>query len=104
VRRATAQFLIVEGVCRVVQETAQGTRELRKMGAGEVFGELALVLGGARSATVIAEQDVEVIVIGRDAFETNDIQAGWSGALLRALAERFRAVEADRNLQGERNS
>ena len=41
---------------------------IHRLGEGELFGELALVSSGARSATARCETDCETIVIGREAL------------------------------------
>jgi CRP-like cAMP-binding protein len=38
------------------------------VGPGEIFGEMALLTGAKRSATVRADEECEVVVIGADAF------------------------------------
>jgi CRP/FNR family cyclic AMP-dependent transcriptional regulator len=57
-------FLIVDG--RVVVEVPPRKRD--KLGPGDVFGEMALLDGGPRSATVTAETAVRLIVIRRPDF------------------------------------
>jgi CRP-like cAMP-binding protein len=52
-------FLILHGVARVV---ANG-RTQRRLGAGDTFGEIALLDGGPRTADVIAEGDVQMLGI-----------------------------------------
>jgi CRP-like cAMP-binding protein len=43
-------------------------REIRKFGPGSFFGELALLAGGPRSATIIAETPMELLVLDRGDF------------------------------------
>ncbi len=51
-------------------------------------------MDGPRTATVIASELTRVLVIDRQAFEARGVlDDGWSSALLRALAERFRDLE-----------
>jgi CRP/FNR family cyclic AMP-dependent transcriptional regulator len=57
-------FLIVDG--RVVVEVSP--RKQVRLGPGEVFGEMSLLDGGPRSATVTAETDVRLLVIRRPDF------------------------------------
>jgi len=40
------------------------------MGAGDFFGEVALISGEPRSATVVAVGDVDTYVLGKDDFQT----------------------------------
>src|SRR4029079_18458356 len=55
-----ALFVIIDGTA-VVQ---QGGEELNRVGPGAYLGELAILDGEPRSATVVADSDVRVAVIG----------------------------------------
>ncbi|HET9520473.1 MAG TPA: cyclic nucleotide-binding domain-containing protein [Candidatus Limnocylindrales bacterium] len=46
----------------------QGGRPLRTLGDGDFLGEIALIDGGPRTATVTATTDIEALVIDRDGF------------------------------------
>lgn len=60
-------FLISEGTVRIVGKKAAGGEALIAMlGAGESFGELALVSRFKRKATVHAMTDLKVLVISQD--------------------------------------
>src|SRR2546430_722238 len=62
-------FIIASGFFNVnVTGPDDGTRALGVMGPCEVFGELSLVDGAPRSATVIAHTRNELVCIQRDAF------------------------------------
>ncbi len=61
-----ALFIIIEGSAIV----RSGSLELNRVGPGAYFGELALLDGEPRSATVVAETDVKVAVIGIRMFRT----------------------------------
>lgn len=65
-----ALFVVAYGRLRVVliDETGAG-RILGEIGRGETVGEMALLTGEARSSSVIAVRDSEVIRVGRDEFE-----------------------------------
>src|SRR5262245_37923937 len=43
-------------------------REIRRFGPGSFFGELALVAGGPRSATIVAEAPMELLVLDANDF------------------------------------
>lgn len=62
-------FLIVSGEVKVSLFGEDGKEIiLAKLGQGEVFGEMALLSGSPRSATVIALQDTTLLVLEREEF------------------------------------
>jgi CRP-like cAMP-binding protein len=61
-----ALFVILEGNAVV----RSGGEELNQVGPGAYFGELAILDGEPRSATVVAQTDVKVAVIGIRMFRT----------------------------------
>jgi tRNA A-37 threonylcarbamoyl transferase component Bud32 len=87
-------FIIVEGTC-VAYKTIDGERRtLRSMGPGEVFGETAVLSDAPRTATVEAVDDVTAIVIDRHALEDGLGFDTWLGTMVKALATRFRELDA----------
>jgi CRP/FNR family transcriptional regulator, cyclic AMP receptor protein len=50
-------------------DVRKGKRKVASLGAGDFFGEIALVLDAPRSATVEAATDVRVLVVERRAFK-----------------------------------
>jgi CRP-like cAMP-binding protein len=62
-------FVIISGHLKVVSGGADGRdTALGIMGPGEVFGEVSLLDGGPRSATVQTIDNCELLVIRRDPF------------------------------------
>ena len=61
-------FLIVSGIVEVSVGRDAGSRTLRTLVAGDVFGEMCLLEPGLRSATVKAVSNAECIVISYDEF------------------------------------
>ncbi|MEQ8194857.1 MAG: mechanosensitive ion channel [Rhodospirillales bacterium] len=64
-------FLIAEGVVSVsvrIKETNE-TLELTRLGAGDFFGEMALLSGEPRTTTIVAHTDSELFEITKDDFE-----------------------------------
>ncbi len=73
-------------------DVRKGTRKVATLGAGDFFGEIALILDAPRSATVDARTDVRVLVLERRAFkhllsEVPSIQTKVLEALAARLAD-----------------
>jgi CRP-like cAMP-binding protein len=84
-------FVIIDGAARV---SRQG-RTITTLQRGDAFGELALLGEAPRNATIVAETDVEVLVIGEHAFvELLDEVPGFALKLLRNTARRLREADA----------
>jgi eukaryotic-like serine/threonine-protein kinase len=88
-----AAYLIVTGKCRAFRKLDFGEETLAMMESGTVFGEMALILDEPRAASVEAVTTTTVLVLDKHAFTTELAVDGWTGALVRALAERFRTLE-----------
>jgi CRP-like cAMP-binding protein len=95
-----ALFVILEGEASVQHDGQEVTR----VGPGSYFGELAILDGAPRSATVVAATDVEVAVLGIRMFRTllrefpdlaEQLLVGLAGELRAANA----AVEAAKHHQ-----
>ena len=89
---ATAQefLIVVDGALRV----ERGGAVIARLGAGDFVGEIALVDGGLRTATVVADVPSRLLVIGHREFHSllgkyPSIQL----EVLQALARRVRAAE-----------
>jgi serine/threonine-protein kinase len=88
-----AAYMIVSGRCKVSRRVGDGNEVLGSMGAGDVFGEVALLLEEPRAATIEAEDNVTVRVLDQRTLAAGLGADGWTGALVRALAQRFRDLE-----------
>jgi serine/threonine-protein kinase len=87
-------FIVVEGKCEAYKMIGDQRRTLRTMGPGEVFGETAVLSDTPRTATVEAIDEVTVIVIDRAALEDGLGFDTWLGTIVKALATRFRELDA----------
>jgi CRP-like cAMP-binding protein len=83
-------FVIADGRAKV---TIRGRRSV-KLGPGDCFGEMALLHRAPRSATVTAETDMRLFVLGsREFSHLIDTVPSVARQVLAALAERVRAAE-----------
>lgn len=88
-------YVIESGRCEV-HRTVDGRHvSIRVMAAGEVFGEMAILSPGARTASVTALEPTVLLRITADALEAEvDSMKPWMGVLVRTLAARFRERDA----------
>jgi NTE family protein len=85
-------FVIVRGAVHISSVGERGEERVAELGAGEWFGEMALITGEPRSATAVAARDTTLLVLARA-----DLQAllardpALALALGHALSRRLRA-------------
>ncbi len=94
---ADGLYFVGAGYVSAVVAGAGSSRRLSTMGPGSSFGELALVEGGTRSASVVADEATLCYVVTAEAFEKLGIDAPAAAAELyraiaRTLAARLRAA------------
>jgi eukaryotic-like serine/threonine-protein kinase len=86
-------YMIIAGRCRAFR-SADGVEEsLAVMEPGDVFGEMALILYEPRAASVVAIDEVTVLVLDQTTMNEGLGLSGWTGSLVRALAQRFADLE-----------
>jgi serine/threonine-protein kinase len=88
-----AAYMIVNGRCRAFTHVNGVEETLGFMGPGEVVGEMALLLDEPRAANVEACDQVTALVLDKQTMTEGLGVDGWTGALVRALAQRFRNLE-----------
>jgi CRP-like cAMP-binding protein len=84
-------FLVLSGIasCRV------GKRQIAEFTTGGYFGELALLHGGIRTADVVAETDMELLVLDAREFKSMLMMTpAISVKMLARLAERLADADA----------
>jgi serine/threonine-protein kinase len=89
-----AAYILMEGLVEVYKTVGGRRVPLRLMGPGEVFGEAAVFSDKPRSASVVAKSDVRVKVITAESLELELSKNTSLQALVRALAQRFRELDA----------
>ncbi|MDQ1397325.1 MAG: family transcriptional regulator, cyclic receptor protein [Acidimicrobiaceae bacterium] len=84
-------FLILEGTATV----KRNNRKVASLGTGNYFGELALLSRSPRNATVVADTDMRLLVLGQREFSgLLDEVPGLAHKLLTAMAARLREADA----------
>jgi CRP-like cAMP-binding protein/Zn-dependent protease len=90
--RPDALYIVRTGTVRIEDEDPEtsDTRVLRTMGRGESFGEMGLLGGHRRQATVRAVGEVELFEVDKGTFDrllAEDMRAPEFGHTMQALAE-----------------
>jgi CRP/FNR family cyclic AMP-dependent transcriptional regulator len=87
-------FIIQKGKVQVKKKVGKGEKVLAELADGEFIGEMALLLGMDRSATVEVLEDSKVLVVGPDTFEgllKNSPEIAMK--MLKKMALRLRALD-----------
>jgi small-conductance mechanosensitive channel len=98
-------YVIYEGQVSVRVREAGTDREVAKLGEGEFFGEMSLLTGEKRAATVVALTDVECYRLDAEAFKhLLERRPETAEKVAAELAERRVALLATRERIGDRKS
>lgn len=62
-------YVIVEGTVRVFRGFTPSARTIKRFGPGEFFGDLAVLTGGRRTASALAETPVTCIRVSRSKLD-----------------------------------
>lgn len=87
-------FIIQKGKVRVRKRVGEAEKVLAELSDGEFFGEMALLMGMDRSATVEVMEDSKILVISPNTFEgllKNNVAIVLK--MLRKMAARLRALD-----------
>jgi serine/threonine-protein kinase len=88
-----AAYIIVSGRCEVRKHLNGVEQVLKTLAAGEVFGEMAVLSEGPRTATVVAVEDTTVLVVTGAVLNTElALMKPWMARLLHTLADRIRDI------------
>jgi CRP/FNR family transcriptional regulator, cyclic AMP receptor protein len=83
-------YVIVDGSAQVIR----GGRKVATLGPGDFFGELALISGAPRTATVTTETDTTVMVLDPRRFDVvMDEEPRVAKAVMATMADRLRVIE-----------
>jgi CRP-like cAMP-binding protein len=84
-------FVIIDGTATV----SRHGRKVASLGPGDAFGELALLDKAPRNATVTAQTELELVVLGQREFGgLIDEVPGFARKLLAGMARRLRDSDA----------
>ncbi len=91
-------YILIEGQASVRIGTARDGREVATLGAGQFFGEMSLMTGEARTATVVATSDLVTYRIDKPAFEAIlRASPGLADQIAETLVARRTALTAARD-------
>ncbi len=90
-----AMYIIKKGTVKVFIETPTRKKQVALLSEGEFFGELALIDGSPRSATVTAGGETSLIALSNEAYRKLKTQHAATGfkvtdVLLKYLSQRIR--------------
>jgi small-conductance mechanosensitive channel/CRP-like cAMP-binding protein len=101
----SALYIVQRGEVAVVvgRTETHSIAELARLGPGEFFGEMSLMTGANRTATVRAFTDCELVEVDKDAFHTVIAsEPRFVEPITRVLAERQLALEENLNARAKR--
>ncbi len=87
-------FILQKGKVQVRKRVGSGEKVLAELGEGEFFGEMALLMGMNRSATVEVTEDSKILVINPETFESllkSNIEIAIK--MLKKMASRLRTTD-----------
>lgn len=100
-----SMFFIREGSVRVLLKTGDQVHQVTTLGLGDYFGEMALLTGEPRTATIIADCDVEAYVLRKQAFRDVLIQSpGILDTITRTVVERKAQLDLEASQAALRSS
>jgi CRP-like cAMP-binding protein len=84
-------FVILDGTASVRRHGSK----VATLGPGSGFGELALLEDAPRNATVVADTDIDLVVLGKSDFEgLLDAMPSFARKMLAGTAHRLREADA----------
>jgi len=88
-------YVIEKGTCQVLRESPGETQHLADLGAGDYFGEMAVLADVSRNATIRATSPMDVLLIKKGDFNVLKTSIPAFGDVFRELArKRERAPES----------
>ncbi len=87
-------FIVQKGKVQVRKKVGEEEEVLTELGEGEFFGEMALLIGMDRSATVEVMEDSKLLVVRPETFESllkSNVEIAMK--MLKKMAARLRATD-----------
>ena len=93
--RVDSLYIVIAGRLKVMMGEANGKEViLGILGPGEIFGEMGLIDDGPRSATVVAIEPCELLLVTRHDFKRCLVESyDTAMAVMRVLVRRLRAAD-----------
>ena len=92
--KSTEAYFIVSGLVEISINTSHGVQSLAKMGPGEIFGEMGMIMDRPRSASATALENTTLETIAEAEFEQQIIQrSDRLHVYLATLFERIRRTD-----------
>ena len=89
-------YIVIKGEFEVFRWVKGKRVVLRKLGRGEVFGEMAIFASAPRTASVVALTDATLLELTKDVIAGElDSMKPWMASFIRTLTERFIEREMD---------
>jgi serine/threonine-protein kinase len=92
---ADEAFIIAQGRCEAFTFVAGQRTVLRTMVDGDVFGETGMLGDMPRTASVVAVDPTEVLVLHREELTRDNEYGHWASVLVQTLARRFAERDAE---------
>ncbi len=91
-KKTDALYIVLTGRIRVLMTDSKGREViLATLSSGDYVGEMSLIDNAPHSATVVADQQVDVLVLGRDSFlRCLGENSEMAHAVMRVLVQRLR--------------
>jgi CRP-like cAMP-binding protein len=100
-------YIVKTGKVRVFKVEGGVDIDLDVVGPGGIVGEIAIIDGGVRSASVVALQDTEAFIITEEDFKSLSARIpDWFQKIATILAHRLREADSriDRNMEGDKTA
>lgn len=90
-----AFYILRKGIVGVIKKIDGKEQKVAELSEGDFFGEMALIEGEPRNATVMCETDCELLVISKEKFDTLlKVNLSISIRIMKVISQRFKGKQA----------